>query len=109
MTQTPIPVATLAALPGKQIAEVRGLARGCSTRSAMLSDDLVATMKNVVGGEIPEYTKIMAESREEALDRMVEHALSMGANAVLAVRFCTTEIAGGAAEMMAYGTAVILH
>jgi uncharacterized protein YbjQ (UPF0145 family) len=101
-----IPVTTCESLFGKNVVEYMGLARGSSVRAAAIPSDLLAQMKNLTGGEIEEYTKIFAECREQCLDRMVDHARALGANAVLGMRFCTTEIAGGAAELMAYGTAV---
>ncbi len=103
------PVATCETLPGKRVVKFHGLARGNSIRSAPLSTDVVARMKNMVGGEIAEYTKILAECREEALDRMVEHARALGANAILGVRFTTSEVAPEAAELLAYGTAVTVE
>jgi len=69
----------------------------------------MATLRNIVGGEITDYTKLMAESREQAIDRMVEEAKKLGANAIVAVRFTTTEVMLRAAEIMAYGTAVIVE
>ncbi len=102
-------VSTCESFPGKKVAEYCGLARGNSIRSASIGTDVVARMKNLVGGEIAEYTKILAECREEAVDRMIEHARSLGANAVLGMRFCTSEVAAEAAELLAYGTAVVLQ
>ena len=102
----PIPVSTTDTIPGRDVQSYCGLARGCSTRSAALQTDLIAQMRNIVGGEIPEYTKVLAECREEALDRLIEHARSLGANAVVGMRFCTSEVAGGTAELVSYGTAV---
>jgi uncharacterized protein YbjQ (UPF0145 family) len=104
-----LPVTTCESVPGKRIVEYLGLARGCTTRGAALQEDVIAQMKNWVGGEIPEYTKVFAECREEALDRMLDHARSLGANAIVGVRFCTSEIVGGAAELLAYGTAVLIE
>ena len=101
-----VPVTTCESLPGKRIDRFLGLARGSSVRAAAIPTDVIAQMKNLAGGEIEEYTKIFAECREECLDRMVDHARALGANAVVGTRFCTSEIAGGAAELMAYGSAV---
>ena len=83
-----------------------GLVRGNSVRARHIGKDITAAIRNLVGGEVPEYTKLMAESREEAVSRMVEGAEAMGANAIVATRFVTSMIMGGAAEMVAYGTAV---
>ena len=99
-------VVTTDHIAGKRIVEMCGLARGTSVRSAPISVDVVARLKNLVGGEISEYTKIMAECREEALDRMIEHAHSLGANAVVGFRFSSCEVSEEAAEFLAYGTAV---
>jgi len=102
-------VSTCEFVPGMRVVEYRGLARGNSVRAAALGSDLVAMMKNWIGGELEEYTKVLAECREEALDRMVDHARSLGANAILGMRFCTAEVCPGAAELLAYGTAVRLE
>ena len=96
-------------IPGYKITKVIGLAKGNSVRGASLGTDFTAWIKNQVGGEIEEYTKMLAESREQALDRLKDHATSMGANAVINVHFMTSHITGGAAELLAYGTAVILE
>ena len=101
-----IPVTTCEGFPDKRLERFLGLARGSSVRAAAIPSDVIARMKNIAGGEIEEYTKIFAECREECLDRMLDHARALGANAVVGARFCTSEIAGGAAELMAYGTAV---
>ena len=93
-------------VPGKRIVETIGLVRGNSVRARHLGRDIGAVLKNFVGGEIPEYTKLLGEVREQALDRLCEEARARGANAVTALRFCSTEIATGAAEMLVYGTAV---
>ena len=84
------------------------MARGNTIRARHLGKDISAVFRNVVGGEISEYTKLMAEAREQALDRMVAEAESLGANAVLNVRFTTSMVMSGAAELLAVGTAVVL-
>lgn len=94
---------------GRRIVKVLGLVEGNTIRARHIGRDILAILKNIVGGEVSEYTKMMAESREQALDRMEESARSMGANAVVATRFVTTSIMDGAAELLAYGTAVILE
>ena len=101
-------VVTSNEVPGRSIAQTIGLVRGNSVRAAHAAADLRAWFKNVVGGEITEYTKLMAESREQALDRMVADARARGADAIVGVRFATCEISDGAAEFLAYGTAVKL-
>ncbi|HEX2253196.1 MAG TPA: YbjQ family protein [Thermoanaerobaculia bacterium] len=96
-------------IPGRRITRTLGLVRGNTIRSRHLGRDITAVLRNLVGGEISEYTKLMAESREQALDRMVEEARSLGADAIVAVRFSTSEVMAGAAELLAYGTAVVLE
>ena len=93
-------------LPGHRIVEVMGLVRGNSVRTRHLGYDIMARLKNVVGGEVVEYTKMMAECREQALDRLAADAEDLGAKAVLALRFVTSEMMEGASELLAYGTAV---
>ena len=88
---------------------VLGLVRGNTIRARHVGKDIVAGLRNVVGGEVTEYAKLLSESREQALDRMLVEAESLGANAVISVKFETSVIMGGAAEMMAYGTAVIVE
>jgi uncharacterized protein YbjQ (UPF0145 family) len=99
-------VTTTHEIAGKRIVRTLGIARGNTVRARHLGRDIMATFRNVVGGEIHEYTKLLAESREHALDRMVEEAESLGADAVVGMRFATSEVASGAAEILAYGTAV---
>ena len=95
-------------LPGHRIVEVMGLVRGNSVRTRHLGYDIMARLKNVVGGEVVEYTKMMAEAREQALDRMKMHAKRLQADGIVCVRFTTSPIMAGAAELLAYGTAVKL-
>ncbi|TVR63070.1 MAG: hypothetical protein EA426_01260 [Spirochaetaceae bacterium] len=94
-------------IPGKRIRTVFGLVRGNTIRSRNLGRDIMAVFKNIVGGEIHDYTKMMAESRDQAIDRMIEDAEAVGANAIVNVRFTTTSMMQGAAELMVYGTAVV--
>ncbi len=93
-------------VPGRKIVETLGLVRGSTVRGKHIGKDILALFRNVVGGEINEYTKMLAESREQALDRMVLDAQKLGANAIVAVRFASSSIAAGAAEILVYGTAV---
>jgi uncharacterized protein YbjQ (UPF0145 family) len=93
-------------IPGKEITEVLGLVRGNTIRARHIGHDIAAKLRNLVGGEVRDYTKMMAEAREQALDRMVAEAESTGANAVTAIRFSTSFIMQGAAELLVYGTAV---
>ena len=99
-------IATTDSIGGKCTVKTLGLVRGNSVRARHIGKDITAAIRNLVGGEVPEYTKLMAESREQAVFRMVEGAEAMGANAIVATRFVTSMIMGGAAEMVAYGTAV---
>lgn len=101
-------LATCDEVPGREIVEVLGLVRGNAVRARHLGRDVGALLKNLVGGEIHEYTKLLAEAREQALDRMREEASARGADAVVALRFASAEITTGAAEILAYGTAVRL-
>ncbi|MGC6479720.1 MAG: YbjQ family protein [Flavobacteriaceae bacterium] len=93
-------------VPNKAITEVFGIARGSTVRSRNIGSDIFAGLKNIVGGEISEYTKLQADSREQALQRMVEDAQRMGANAVVNIRFTTSVVMQGCSELLAYGTAV---
>lgn len=86
-----------------------GLVRGNTIRARHLGKDITAGLRNLVGGEIREYTKMMAESREQAIDRMIEEAETMGANAIISVRFTTSYIMGSAAEILVYGDAVVIE
>ncbi len=101
-------LATVHKVPGYRVKEVLGLAKGNTIRAQHLGEDIVAFFKNMVGGEISEYTKMVAEAREQALDRMVEDARAQGADAVIGVKF-TNSLMQGAAELLAYGTAVKLE
>jgi uncharacterized protein YbjQ (UPF0145 family) len=96
-------------VPGKTIKKNLGLVRGNTIRARHLGHDILAFLRNIVGGEIRDYTKMMAEAREQALDRMIQEAESLGANAVLNVRFTTSMIMQSASEILAFGTAVIVE
>jgi len=102
-------LATTDTIPGKTITQCLGLVRGNTIRGRHVGKDLLACLRNLVGGEIVEYTKLLGESREQALDRMAEEAKKLGANAIVGVRFSTSEIATHAAEILAYGTAVVVE
>lgn len=93
-------------VPGKRIVEFYGIVTGNTVRAKHVGRDIMAGLKNIVGGELKGYTELLQDSREEATDRMVQQAQSMGANAVVNVRFATSSISQGAAELFAYGTAV---
>lgn len=93
-------------VPGKRIVEFYGIATGNTVRAKHLGRDLMAGLKNLVGGELKGYTELLQDAREEATNRMIEQAESMGANAVVNVRYATSSVAQGAAELFAYGTAV---
>ena len=98
-----------AAVAGHRTVKTLGIVKGNTIRARHLGKDILAGLKNVLGGEIEEYTKMMAESREQALDRMVEDAQRLGANAIVGVSFSTQMVMGGASEILAYGTAVVVE
>ena len=102
-------VTTTETISGKKVVKTLGLVKGNTIRARHVGRDIVAGFRNIVGGEIVEYTKMLAESREQALDRMQKEAEKLGANAVVGMRFITASIMGGAAELLAYGTAVIVE
>lgn len=93
-------------IPGKTIVEHYGVVIGSSVRAKHAGKDIMAGLKNFVGGELTGYTELLSESREEAMQRMIEQAKSVGANAIVNVRYSTSSIAAGAAEILCYGTAV---
>lgn len=95
-------------VPGREIIEVLDIARGSTVRARNLGRDISAVLKNLVGGEIEEYTRLMADAREQAIERMIADAEVLGADAVLNVRFTTSAVMQGASEILAYGTAVRL-
>ena len=95
-------------VPGQQETASLGLVRGSSIRARHLGKDIMATFRNMAGGEVLEYSKLLGESREQAIDRMIEEADSLGADAIIGVRFQTSMVMQGAAEMLCYGTAVKL-
>lgn len=101
-------IVTTDQIPGRTIKKTMGLVRGNTIRARHVGHDIAAAFKNLVGGEIRDYTKMMAESREQALDRMIEEAQGLGADAIIGVRFTTSMIMQNASEILAYGTAVIL-
>ena len=101
-------IVTTEEIPGKKISESLGIARGSTVRARHLGRDIFAGLKNLVGGEISEYTKLLADAREESLSRMILDADRMGADAVVNVRFTTSAVMQGCSEILAYGTAVKL-
>lgn len=96
-------------IPGRKIKRVLGLVRGNTIRARNLGHDIMAALRNLAGGEITDYTKMVAESREQALDRMTAEAKALGADAIVCIRFTTNSMMQGAAELLAYGTAVELE
>ena len=102
-------VTTTETISGKKVVKTLGLVKGNTIRARHVGRDIVAGFRNIIGGEIVEYTKMLAESREQALDRMQKEAEKLGANAVVGMRFITASIMGGAAELLAYGTAVVVE
>jgi len=102
-------LSNLEIIPGRRIARHLGLVQGSSVRAKHVGRDFMAGLKNIVGGELKGYTELLSESRQEAMDRMQEQAKAVGANAILNIRFSTSSVAAGAAELFAYGTAVVLE
>ncbi|HEB81669.1 MAG TPA: YbjQ family protein [Gammaproteobacteria bacterium] len=102
-------VSNMEIIPGKHIKEHLGLVQGSTVRTKHVGRDIMASLKNIFGGELLGYTELLSESREEAVDRMKQQAQAIGANAVINVRFSTSSVTQGAAELFAYGTAVVLE
>lgn len=102
-------IATTEQIAGKKIVKTLGMAKGSSVRARHVGRDFVAGLRTIVGGEIPEYTQLMAQSRDEATKRMVKNAEEMGANAIVSTRFVTSMVMQNAAEILAYGTAVVIE
>lgn len=102
-------IVTSETIAGKRVVKTLGLVRGNSVRARHIGKDIMAGLRNIVGGEVHEYAKLIAESREQSLDRMSAEAARMGANAVIATRFTTSVMMGGAAELLAVGTAVVVE
>lgn len=98
----------LETVPGRNVIQHLGLVQGNSVRAKHVGRDIMAGLKNIFGGELKAYTELLQESRDEAVERMVQQARAAGANAVLNIRFSTSSVTQGAAELYAYGTAVIL-
>lgn len=101
-------VVTTETVAGREITETLGLVRGNTIRARHLGRDISAIFRHIIGGELKDYTKMLAESREQSIDRMIQEAEELGADAIVSMRFTTSQIMGGAAELMAYGTAVLL-
>jgi len=102
-------MATSHEIPGKKIVKTLGVVKGNTIRARHIGRDIMALLRHMVGGEVTDYTKMMAESREQAIDRMIQEADKLGANALISVRFSTSFIMSGAAEILAYGTAVVVE
>ena len=102
-------LSTTETIHDKKIVKHLGLVRGNTIRARHIGRDIMAALRNIVGGEVTDYTKMMAEAREQSLDRMVEEAQKLGANAIVGVKFSTTEMMQHAAEIMVYGTAVVVE
>ena len=99
-------ITTFEGVPGKQIAHHYGIVQGSSVRAKHVGKDIIAGFKNIIGGELKGYAELLQEAREEATNRMIQQANNLGANAIVNVRFATSSVAQGAAELFAYGTAV---
>ena len=102
-------ITTTEKIPNKEIVEILGIARGSTVRARNIGRDIFAGLKNIIGGELSEYTKLQAESREQAIQRMIEDGESLGADAIINIRISTSVITQGAAEILAYGTAVKIN
>jgi len=102
-------ITNIETVPGKNIIEHFGLVAGSTIRAKHIGRDIMASLKNLVGGELKGYTQLLQESRQQALDRMIDQARQLGANAIINVRFSTSSVAQGAAELYAYGTAVLVE
>ncbi len=109
MNNTDIMIVTSPGVPGKRVVRTLGLVRGSTIRARHIGKDIMAGLRTIVGGEIHEYGKLLAESREQALDRMLAEAEELGANAIISMQLVTSVVMGGAAEMLAYGTAVVVE
>ncbi len=101
-------IVTTHTAPGYKVERVLGMVRGNTIRARHLGNDILAGLRNIVGGEIKEYTTLLSQAREEALSRMIEQAERQGANGIIGVAFSTSQVMSGAAEILAYGTAVVL-
>ena len=102
-------ISTTETIHGKKIIKHLGLVRGNTIRARHIGRDIMAIIRHIIGGEITDYTKMMAESREQAIDRMIEDAQNLGANAIVHMGFSTQMVMGGASEILAYGTAVVVE
>jgi len=102
-------ISNLESIPGKNVKEFCGLVTGNTVRAKHIGRDLMAGLKNIVGGELKGYSELLQESREEAMERMIVEAKQLGANAILNVRFSTSSVAQGASELYVYGSAVIVE
>ncbi len=102
-------IASSSTIAGKRIVKTLAMVKGNTVRARHIGKDIVAVFKNIVGGEIEEYTKLLAESRDQSLDRMIADAQQLGANAIVDVRFSTSYIMANAAEILVYGTAVVVE
>ncbi len=102
-------VVTTESITGRKTLRTLGIVKGNTVRACHVGEDLMAFMKNLVGGEVSEYTEVIAQAREQAIDRMIAEAKTLGANAVVGLRFSTFYVTQGAAEIMAYGTAIVVE
>ena len=102
-------VVTSSTIAGKRVIKTLGMVKGNTVRARHIGKDILAVFKNIIGGEIEEYTKLLAESRDQSIDRMVAEAESLGANAIVDVRFSTSYIMANAAEILVFGTAVVVE
>jgi uncharacterized protein YbjQ (UPF0145 family) len=108
-TPASIPVVNTETIPGRTIIQTMGVVSGSTVRAKNVFKDIGAGLKSIVGGELVAYTELLSESRQQALERMIADAVGRGANAIVNVRFATSSVAGGASELFAYGTAVVIQ
>jgi len=102
-------LSTTHSVPNREITEILGIARGSTVRSRNIGRDIIAGLKNIVGGEIEEYTQLQAQAREQAMQRMIDDAKKLGADAIIGIQITTAMVTSGAAEILAFGTAVKLQ
>lgn len=102
-------LSTTHSVPNREITEILGIARGSTVRARNIGRDIIAGLKNIVGGEIEEYTQLQAQAREQAMQRMVDDAIKLGADAIIGIQITTAMVTNGAAEILAFGTAVKLQ
>ena len=109
MAENDVILSTLESVPGKKIVEHLGIVQGSTVRAKHIGQDILASLKNIVGGELRGYSELLSEARSEAVGRMVEQATAKGANAIICVRFATSSVTQGASEILVYGSGVVVE